>query len=94
MSNTVVRNESVPDRALIRSLNERIAAHRPSEMFIEFSCECARRGCDESIPLGVDEYEAVRRLPDRFAVSPGHDRPERERVVEEYARYAVVERAV
>ena len=78
----------VRDQALVRALNEKLAAHRPSRMFIEFFCECDRGSCDESIPLAVDEFEALRRLPGHFAVLPGHSSPER--VVETYARYAVV----
>ena len=89
-SNGVVSRQAVRGRAVIRARNEEIASTRPSGMFIEFACECGRGSCDESIPLGVDEYEALRRLPAHFAVRPGHDRPERERVVEATARYAVV----
>ena len=86
-SNGVSSRKRTRDRALIRALNDRIAEERPSGMFIEFTCEC---GCGESIPLAADEYEAVRRRPDHFAVSPGHDRPVRERVVEACSRFAVV----
>jgi hypothetical protein len=89
-SNGVVARKHARDRASIRALNERIAGARPSGMFIEFSCECGRSACGESIPLSVDEYEAVRRRHDYFAVSPGHDRPGRERVVEACSRFAVV----
>jgi len=78
-------------RALVREQNERIAALQPSGMFIEFACECGRGGCTDVVVLGYDEYEAVRRCPGRFAVSPGHRRAASERVVEAYDRYAVVE---
>jgi hypothetical protein len=78
------------DQAFMRELNERIAALQPSGMFIEFACECARRGCRATVPLGVDEFEGVGRFPGRFVISPGHTAPT-ERVVELHARYAVVE---
>ena len=67
-----VTRSRLRDQALVRALNEKLAAHRPSRMFIEFFCECDRGSCDESIPLAVDEFEALRRLPGHFAVLPGH----------------------
>ena len=65
-----VTRSRLRDQALVRALNEKLAAHRPSRMFIEFFCECDRGSCDESIPLAVDEFEALRRLPGHFAVAP------------------------
>ena len=88
-----VTRSRLRDQGLVRALNEKLAAHRPSRMFIEFFCECGRASCDESIPLGADEFEALRRVSGHFAVSPGHHRPERERIVEIYSRYVVVARA-
>jgi hypothetical protein len=40
----------------------------------------------------VAEYEAVRREPTRFAVVPGHERPEIESIVERHPTYHVVEK--
>ena len=85
------RSATHRDQAFVRELNDRVAAERPSGMFIEFACECARRGCSSAIPLTVDEYEAVRRHRWRFAVLPGHDGVTGARVIERYARYIVVE---
>ena len=86
-----LRGPDLRDRGLIRELNDWIAGRRPPGMFIEFACECRLRGCVDTISLGCDEYERVRRSPGQFAVAPGHVVPMHERVVELNARYAVVE---
>jgi len=75
-----------------RQLNEQIASHRPSRMFIEFACECADRNCAAPIVLTMDEFEGVRREPARFAVRLGHQAPALERLIETTPRYAVVEK--
>ena len=74
-----------------RDVNRRIAGLQPSEMFIQFACECANLRCAATIPLTVDEYEYVRRSPSHFVVMPGHARLARERLVEESSRFVVVE---
>ena len=80
------------DPRRVRELNERIAALQPSGMFIEFQCECSRRGCTSAVALAVDEYEAVRRTPGLYAVTPGHERDVGEHVVESHLRYTVIEK--
>ena len=57
----------------------------------EFLCECGRDECTARVAMTIDEYEQVRAVPTRFAVTPGHEWPGYERVVEANARYAVVE---
>src|SRR4051812_11628052 len=85
---------AVRDESFVREVNERIAALRPSGMFVEFACECARRGCTAAVVLGMDEFDSVRRTPGRYVVAPGHQAPAGERVVDACDRYAVVERIV
>jgi hypothetical protein len=60
--------------------------------FIEFLCECADMDCTEIISLTVEEYESIRKYPERFPIKHGHQVEEIERVVEEYHRYVVVEK--
>jgi hypothetical protein len=67
-------------------------AERPFASPIDFVCECAQVDCVEQILLTVSEYEALRREPERFAVSSGHDNPDVDRVVAEGERYVVVDR--
>jgi len=79
--------------AVFREVNERLEELRaPTASFIDFVCECAQVDCVEQILLTVSEYEALRREPERFAVSSGHDNPDVDRVVAEGERYVVVEK--
>jgi hypothetical protein len=84
------------NEALFREVNERVA--EVAEEFIaaegpvEFSCECGDGACAEKITMTVDEYEAVRAKATLFAVVPGHEVPDIERVVERHPNYLVVEK--
>jgi hypothetical protein len=88
----VAKNES-----LFREANERIK--EISDTFVDldptpvqFVCECGRVGCTDPIMLHLREYEHVRADPTRFAVAPGHEDRERERVTEKHEGYVVVEK--
>ena len=56
-------------------------------------CECGKLECIEQIGLAVEEYRALRADPTRFAVKPGHELPDVERVVERREGYCVVQKA-
>jgi hypothetical protein len=89
-SERVGRNE-----ALFREVNERIDQLHDGQGGPEpfdIVCECGDSGCVERFPITNAAYEAVRRDALRFAVVPGHERPDIERVVETYERYLVVEK--
>jgi hypothetical protein len=82
------------NQSIFREVNERLEGI--AENFKEvaetapFSCECADLGCIQMIDLSLNEYEAIRKEPNRFFVLPGHVYPEFERVVSENARYVLV----
>jgi hypothetical protein len=85
------------NEALLREVNERIddvrrfaEPVREADEFIEFHCECG--DCTETLLLTASEYETVRAQDDRFAVRPGHETLELERVVERSDRYVVVDK--
>jgi hypothetical protein len=78
-------------QSLFREVNERVAELRPTAMFVEFTCECLTAECTASLPMTVEEYEHMRRIPTHFAVLPGHEDDVVERVVEETDRYWIVE---
>jgi hypothetical protein len=85
------------NEALLRAVNERIedvrrfaAPVREADEFIEFHCECG--DCTETVLLTAPEYEAVRAQDDRFAVRPGHETLDLERVVERSERYLLVDK--
>ena len=89
------------NEGLLREVNERIEeidkaqGERPSgtPAVFEFLCECGRvAGCDEVVEMTIPEYEEVRSQDDRFAVYPGHEFDELERVVERSDRFVVVDK--
>ena len=89
------RNES-----LMRTVNDRIAAAdkraagwAAGDERFAFQCECGRiGGCDGRVLMTMSEYERVRSQRDRFAVVPGHENDDIERVVERDERYAIVDK--
>ena len=83
-------------RVSIRSANEQLErscvglGSIDHERFF-FICECGDRACGGLLQLSVAEYKAVREHAARFAITPNHENPEVERVVEQNGRFAVVE---
>lgn len=84
------------NQALFRGVNDRI--RELNEVFDallpygSWACECDRLDCIQQIELTMEEYEALRSAPNRFAVVPGHFDPEVERVTEQSERYWIVEK--
>ena len=90
------------NEALVREVNERInaldrdAAGSGATEGVDtfgFRCECGREiGCGELVWMTLDEYEVVRAQDDRFAVAPGHETVDLERVVEVNERFVIVDK--
>jgi hypothetical protein len=86
------------NEALFREVNERVAEVAThffaidNHEAIDFICECARAECTELIPMSAAEYEAIRVGSTRFAVVPGHEDPEIERIIARRPAYLVVEK--
>jgi AraC-like DNA-binding protein len=83
------------NEALFREVNDRI--EDVAETFgldrpLDLVCECGDAGCTDRIPIARDEYEALRADPRMFAVSPGHEAPDVESVVDRRQRYDVVQK--
>jgi hypothetical protein len=79
-------NEEIEERA--KGLDESLTLE-----LMPFLCECAERDCTRVIRLTLDEYEAVRAQPTRFAIVPGHESDlEDEEVVSRNERFSVVEK--
>ena len=55
-------------------------------------CECALSDCTARLEMPVAAYEEVRSDPRRYVVSPGHEIPEFESVVERGEGYDVVQK--
>jgi hypothetical protein len=83
------------NEAAFRAGNEAIEANRGEVANAQqpYLCECGVESCFERVMLTREEYETVRSHPARFLVTPGHeDLTAGEVVVEEFSRYAVVEK--
>ncbi|MFL5920708.1 MAG: hypothetical protein ACJ743_13580 [Gaiellaceae bacterium] len=86
------------NEALLREVNERIeevGKHLqvlPDHQALEFRCECGRPDCEAFVSMSVAEYEHVRADNDRFAVVPGHQDEQVERVAERGERYLIVDK--
>ena len=83
------------NECIVRDVNERL--QEGHERFRlegpqEFLCECGDIGCEERTRLTLAEYEQVRSNPRRFAVLPGHEIPDDERVIENNGRCVIVEK--
>ncbi len=83
------------NEVLFRDVNERIKDIN-RDMGLgeegEFICECGNEECTVPITLTMKEYESVRAHPTRFAISPGHELIDVERVVAQNDRFSVVEK--
>ena len=86
------------NEALFREVNERVAevASRyeveTRTGAVEFTCECGRADCAETMMMTVVEYEAIRAHATHFGVVPQHEQPEIETVIERHPSYFVVEK--
>jgi hypothetical protein len=82
------------NEALFREVNERVerlnVAFQTTLAPMQLLCECGNADCFEQIEMTIPEYEHLRQDPHLFAVKPGHETAEVERVVERGERYCVV----
>jgi hypothetical protein len=83
------------NEALFREVNERIEQLQEDTAGLDtfnIVCECGALDCTERFLITSDEYQTLRQNPRRFAVVPGHERPEVERAVERRDAYTIVEK--
>ena len=80
------------NEARFREINESAQPQRESQGTGRFVCECADRGCAVWIEVPPDHYAAVRSNPRRFLVTPGHEMPDVEQVIERMDGYFVIEK--
>ena len=82
------------NQSLFRAVNERLEGLADTFQFIAehttFTCECADETCVAPMLMTIDEYEALRGHPNRFAVLPGHVYLDVEDVISTTDRYLVV----
>jgi hypothetical protein len=84
------------NEAVFREVNERIEGL--AETFdltsqqLDLVCECGDASCVQRISMSHEEYEQLRSESHLFAVYPGHEIPDVERVVGKRKGYDVVEK--
>jgi len=91
------QERAAKNEALLRELNERIeevgrGLRTEDDQTLGFRCECGDSDCDAFVSMTEREYEHVRSDNDRFAVVPGHEDEQIERVVERAERYVIVDK--
>jgi hypothetical protein len=80
---------------LFREVNERVAqmqAGHQSSSDPEWVCECGDETCFEKLRLSVAEYQEIRAHDDWFLLTPGHEKPDVDRVVLQRDGYVAVEK--
>ena len=84
------------NEAVFREVNERIEqlaeAFDLKEEQLDLLCECGRADCVERISMNREAYEEVRSDAHQFAIRPGHDEPDVERVVGHRNGYDLVQK--
>ena len=82
------------NEAVFRDVNERIqdvaTTFDLTAEPLDLICECGDPNCVERISISRDDYEQLRADPLLFAVSPGHEAPDVEEVVDKRGRYDIV----
>jgi len=82
------------NEALFREVNERVKGinegfgDRVDEA--DFVCECGNESCTQRIRMSLDAYERLRTDATHFAVRPGHEIVDVERIIERADGYVVV----
>lgn len=92
-----VREERIGlNEAIFREVNERI--QQVAETFnlqdeqLDLLCECGRADCVDRISMTHAEYEMLRSEAHQFAIRPGHDERDVERVIASKNGYDIVEK--
>ena len=83
------------NEAVLRKVNEAIERGLwpvEEDAHAGFRCECSRLECAVFLALTPHDYERVRAGSRRFVMTPGHENPAIETVVEQTPDYVVVEK--
>jgi hypothetical protein len=82
------------NEAVFREVNERIEDVAGSvgleSQVLDLVCECGNGGCVQRISMSSQEYEVLRSVSNHFAVVPGHEYLDVERIIERRTGYDVV----
>jgi hypothetical protein len=84
------------NEAVFREVNERIQeladAFKLQDEQLDLLCECSQAECVDRISMTRAEYEEVRSEANQFALRPGHEEPDVERVIVRRTGYYIVQK--
>jgi hypothetical protein len=84
------------NETIFREINERVRdvarSHGTDSHVYSFFCECANTDCTLQVELTTADYERVRADGARFFISPGHELPEIERILEQHDGWSLIEK--
>ena len=84
------------NQSIFRAINEKMTELNEALESVTGSyviaCECADLGCVQTLEITEEDYEQVRKQPNRFVVLPAHVLPDIEIVVDEHETYVTVEK--
>jgi len=82
------------NQALFREVNERLLDLNDGlqEGSMVFVCECSHVDCTATMPLGRADYESVRAHPTFFAIVPGHEILEIEKIIDQRNGFTIVQK--
>jgi hypothetical protein len=90
----------VENEVVFKKLNQRLQKAikaildqvHTNEMELLFYCECSNLDCKERIKIPVEVYEKIHKRNDHFALKPGHEIGQMERIVSQTDDYLVVQK--
>jgi hypothetical protein len=84
------------NEAVFREVNERIedlaGTFNLKTESLDLVCECGDANCVQRITMTASEYEQLRSESHQFAVYPGHEYPDVERVIDRRKGYDIVQK--
>jgi hypothetical protein len=85
------------NETIFRDVNERlrdVSQAVGGDDELDLFCECGDASCVVRLTMPLDEYEQMRANPARFVITPGHEMPAVESVVDSKEGYRIVEKHV
>jgi hypothetical protein len=84
----------IENEKLFREVNDRVADLQGnfSDPDPEWVCECGDETCFEKVNVPAEDYQQIRAHGDWFVITPGHEKPDIERIVRQNGEFVVVEK--
>jgi hypothetical protein len=82
------------NQTLFREVNERLLELNDGQKdgSMVFVCECSSVDCTATMAIGKADYESVRAHPTFFAIVPGHEILEIEKIIDQRNGFTIVQK--